>query len=111
MTGPGHALREPPAECAQAGDPVGHFDGALQEECERDRLIEPLDLAEPGHRVGLQGAGGDAIDGLGRQADEPPLRQAGHGAVHNVAPIVGLRQINPLRLRGRLGHRFRVALE
>ena len=57
------------------------------------------------HRVGIAGIGCEAVDGLGRQADDPPLRQASHRPVYDVAPIVGLRQINPFRLGVRLGHR------
>ncbi len=54
----------------------------------------------------IEGGGGQAVDRLQAKADDASLGQTGDRAMDHVAPVVGLRQIDPFRLRGRLGHRF-----
>ena len=49
---------------------------------------------QPADRVFVQGAGRQAVDGFGGQRHQPPFGQGLHGAMHYVAPVFCVLQIN-----------------
>ena len=88
--------RQPTPQRREAGRPVGCLAVPLQEQGQGPPLVE-VHAPESRHRVGVQGARGQAVVGLGREPDGPPLRQARHRAMHDVTRIVGPRQVDPFR--------------
>jgi hypothetical protein len=98
---------QPASQRRDVGHPVGHLARLAQEQRQRARRVQPLDPTQPRHRRRAQRAGGQAVDGLRRQPDDPPLRQAGHRAMDHVARVVGLGQVDAFRQSRRFGHRFR----
>ena len=90
---PGH----PPAHLRDPGDPIGDFFRAFQEQGQRASGPGPSQRSHPRHALGVERAGRHAIDRFGREAHHAALRQTGDGAMDDIADVVGLRHVDPLR--------------
>ena len=96
---------QPAAHLRDPGHPVGDLRRTLQQQGQRPRRLAGPQLPHPRHAGGVQGAGDQAVDRLGRQADDAPLRQARDRTMDHIALVVGLRYVDPLRRNRLVSHR------
>ena len=90
---PGH----PPADLRDPRHPVGDFLGPFQEQGQRAVQLRSPQRSHPRHALGVERASRQRLDRLGREADHAALRQTGDGAMDDIAEVVGLRHVDPLR--------------
>ena len=91
------AARKPAGERRHVGHEIGRFLGALDRQRERLAGRAALHLQQPLDGVGPAGAGGEAVNGFGRQRDQLPFGQCLNGTMNDVAGILGVTNIDDNR--------------
>ncbi len=98
---PGH----PAANLRDARHPVGDFFGTLQKQGQRAGRLRSSQRSHSRHAPGVERGSRQTVNRLGGEPHNPALCQASDRAMDDIANVVGLRHVDPLRCSGRVSHR------